>query len=239
VQRRRGGARSLPGWVGGAGRVAVAELTLIAARKRRPPGGTVRCPVFVVVWLRESECSLRRSSPCPVSACSGVRVSGVRVLRCPGVQWRVCRCPVCGCPVSARLVSASDPVCARVGSWNVGAAGQRLAVGTGQLRRGRPPCPRAARLSAQAGCVAAGGGRAGGESAAEVAGVLGRLRRRLRPGSTAWPSRTAGLRAWVARQVVGDHGRERGCARGSPIWVRLPRVVVGVVGAGSLALRPS
>jgi hypothetical protein len=210
VQRRRGGARSLPGWVGGAGRVAVAELTLIAARKRRPPGGTVRCPVFVVVWWRMSECSLRRSSPCP----------RVRVLRCPGVQWRVyrcpvCGCPVCGCPVSARLVSASDPVCARVGSWNVGAAGQRFAVGTGQLRRGRPPCPRAARLSAQAGCVAAGGGRAGGESAAEVAGVLGRP------------------------QVVGDHGRERGCARGSPIWVRLPRVVVGVVGAGSLALRPS
>jgi hypothetical protein len=139
---------------------------------------------------RMSECSLRRSSPCPVSACSGV-------------QWRVCRCPVCGCPVSARLVSASDPVRARVGSWNVGAAGQRLAVGTGQLRRGRPPCPRAARLSAQAGCG-------------------GSWRRSC----------------WVARRVVGVHGKERGAREARPSGCGCARVVVGVVGAGSPALRP-
>jgi hypothetical protein len=94
-----------------------------------------------------------------VSACCGVRVSSGGVCRCP-----VCGCPVWGvrCPVSARLVSASDPVRVRVGSWNVGAAGQRLAVGRASsgvvARRVRewPGC--LLRLAV----VAAGGGRAGG-----------------------------------------------------------------------------
>jgi hypothetical protein len=192
------------GGYGGAGRVAVAELTLIAARKRRPQ---VEWSGVQSSWSCGGGCPNARYAvrrPVRVSACSGVRVSsgGCAGVRSAGVR----------CPVSARLVSASDPVRVRVGSWNVGAAGQRLAVGRASsgvvARRVRewPGC--LLRLAV----VAAGGGRAGG-------GVGCGGGRRLGTPQAAAASRFDRL---------AEQGQP-GCAPGSPVgWLG---IMVGSVDA--------
>jgi hypothetical protein len=128
----------------------------------------------------------------PFVALSGLRASCVRV-SCPRV-W----CPRASCP-------------RRVGSWSVGAAGQRLAVGTGQLRRGRPPPLRAARLlpGLTGRVVAAGGGRAGrGSRLQSWPPPWAALRRRLGPGSTTWPTRDS--RSREGRLSGGGGSGERG-----------------------------
>jgi hypothetical protein len=104
-----------------------------------------RCPRVPVAGCPSGRVSGGRVSGggCPVGGCpvSGWRVSGVR---CPGA-----RCPVYECPVAARLVSD----CPAPGGFveRVGAADRAPAIGSGRLRRGRPPCPRAARSVAQVG----------------------------------------------------------------------------------------
>jgi hypothetical protein len=115
--------------------------------------------------------------------------------------------------------------------WSVGAAGERLALETAGF-----------------GMVAGGVGKRpgclpelpwwelvvvlGGESAAELAAVWGRARRRLGPGSTAWPTRTAGC---VRGSPVGwwDHGRGAGAREGRHMLDGGAPVVV--VSAGRIA----
>jgi hypothetical protein len=213
----------------------------LRARKRRTTGGTVRrssghlrgCVVENVRML------LRRSSPCPVS---GVRVRCPGV-RCPGVRCPRVWCPVCGPPVSTRLVSIQSAL--GWGSWSEPVRRrQGPAVRTGQLRRGRPPCPRAAQSSARVGLARS-------QPAKVVLGWRGSrprtwppswdaLGRRLRPRSTAWPTRDSRLRARVARQLAGDHGRGAGWARHSPMCcIGCVPVVVHAARGRMAGMRPT
>jgi hypothetical protein len=73
----------------------------------------------------------------------------------------------------------------------------------------------------------------GGESAAELAAVWGRARRRLGPGSTAWPTRTAGCVRGSPVGWWGITGGERVRARGATCWMAVRRL--SWVSAGRIA----
>lgn len=170
----------------------------------------------MVAWSRMSECCCAVRRPVRMS---GVRMSGVR---CPVSACLVSACLVSGLRASGVHASCVQSVRAGMGSWSEPVRrGQSPAVRTGQLRRGRPACPRAAQSSARVGLARS-------QPAKVVLGWRGSrprtwppswdaLGRRLRPPSTAWPTRDSRLRARVARRLAGDHGLGAGWARHSPM----------------------
>ena len=186
--------------------------------------------VLVVVWSRMSE---MLATPfvalsgvrCPVSGCPRARVPGGG---CAGVRSAGVRCPRALCP--------RPPCPRRGGSWSSVRRGQSPAVGTGRLRRDRLPVSASGRLFAGLAVAAAGGSRTGRGSRLQTwPPSWDALGRRLRPRSTAWPTRDSRLRARVAVGVVGDHGRGAGCVRRSPRWRMAARRSSYVSpGAGSL-----
>jgi hypothetical protein len=238
--------KQLPGrcrGYGGAGSVPIAEPSLVASSQaphHRRNGSAVQ---RASSWLRGRECP---NVAAPFVALSGVRcpcpvsVSGVR---CPGVRCPRVWCPVCGPPVSTRLVSIQSAL--GWGSWSEPVRRrQRPAVRTGQLRRGRPPCPRAAQSSARVGLARSQPAKVvlgwGGSRPRTWPPSWDALGRRLRPRSTAWPTRDSRLRARVARQLAGDHGRGAGWARHSPMCcIGCVPVVVHAARGRMAGMRPT
>jgi hypothetical protein len=247
VERRRAVAWSLPWWV----------RWRWPCRHRRAVigcGPASAAPQAETSYVPSGLSSWACGRGCP-NACYAVRrpvrCPRVRVSQCPGVQWRVCRCPVCGCPfcrcpVCGRPVSASRVRASGIHVRPVRAGSVRgTSVRRGSASRlGRAGFGLVARRLCEWPGLSARAGRGGswrrscwaGESAAELAAVLGRAQ-------AAAASRFDRL-ADQGQPVAGQgrpsggwgHGRGAGCARGSPTWgMAVRRLSCVSSGAGSPA----
>jgi hypothetical protein len=161
VERRRAVAWPLPWWVRWRWPCRHRRAVIgCGPASAAPQAETSYVPSGSSSWACGRGCpnacyAVRRPVRCPrvrVSACPGVPVSGCPMAGMPVSGLRVSVLPVSGLRASGVGVSCPrvwyprPPCPRRVSSWNVGAAGQRLALGTGRLRPGRPPPLRVARV---------------------------------------------------------------------------------------------